>query len=144
MKRAFRDFLCFVELAFLFLFSRDSAPISFKVTGNFLQRVGNHLPLATAHEFAFCDSFDQVALQGETNILSALPKEAKVKSTENRIDGDVLVVYSLPGEEHTKLLVSLLKPAPGQGYTVASTDTVTVMAVTAVHWRSRQISVPSS
>jgi hypothetical protein len=112
-------------------FLGHSGSASFEVKGESMQRVQNHIPVTLAHEFQLCDSFNQIDRSNvDTTIVSALPKNAKVKSTEDLIDGRILVVYTVPDNSNDsligyKIMVSLLKADPAQGYSVVGSDTVT-------------------
>ncbi len=80
---------------------------------------------AAAHEFPLCDSFDQISRWIDDDIRNALPKDAKIKSRTEFVDGSVLVAYSKPGTDHYLLLLSLFESPAANHYKLVATEAVT-------------------
>jgi len=82
-------------------------PVAVRTSG--LVNIRANVSTAAAHEFPLCDSFDQISRWIDDDILDVLPKDAKIKSRTEFVDGSVLVAYSKPGTGHYILLLSLFE-----------------------------------
>ncbi|MGO8757853.1 MAG: hypothetical protein ACLQG3_06985 [Terracidiphilus sp.] len=107
------------------LLQYKGGPVSFEIQNGTLGRAQQNPPLTLAHEFQFCDRLDQVSLSYEKGIVAVLPEGAKVKSTEDLIDGRTFVVYTVPGREHYAIMVALLRADRAQIYALLESDEVT-------------------
>lgn len=92
--------------------------VSYEVSDQSLKRVPYDAPIALAHEFQFCDSFDQVSRPVDAAFRAVLPKDAKVKAVENYGDGRTLAIYSVPGADHYRIDFSLIEGTSGNRYSV--------------------------
>lgn len=98
---------------------------SFEVKNLSMRMVSYSVPIGMAHEFQFCDSFDQVSRPADAAFRAVLPKGAKLKAEEDYADGRTLVIYSVPGEDHYRLDLSLIESTAGKRYSVLGTVSVT-------------------
>lgn len=108
-------------------FLHHSGSASFEVKGESMQWVQNNIPLTLAHEFQFCDSLNQVdiSMRVDKEILLILPKNAKIKSTEDLSDNRTLVVYAEPDSRVIyKISMALVQGKLAQKYTMIGNDTV--------------------
>ena len=80
-------------------------PVAVRTSG--LVNIRANVSTAAAHEFPLCDSFDQISRWIDDDILDVLPKDAKIKSRTEFVDGSVLVAYSKPGTGHYLSLIHI-------------------------------------
>ena len=92
--------------------------ISYTVKTQSMKVVSGTTPLLHAHEFQFCDQFDQVSRPVDAALRAVLPKDAKVKEEEDYGDGRTLVVYTVPGEDHYWIELSVIDSTKGGGYSL--------------------------
>jgi hypothetical protein len=95
--------------------------VSYEVKNLSMKRVSDNVPIAVAHEFQFCDSFDQVSHPVDAAFRAVLPKDAKVKAVEDYGDGRTLAIYSAPGTDHYLIDFSLIESTPSNRYSMIST-----------------------
>lgn len=95
------------------LLTSEGGSVSFELKNDTMRAVTGTARAAVAHEFQFCDPSDQVSIPVADSIKAILPKDAKVKSSEELLDGRTLVAFSVPGNGFYKIFLSLLKGASG-------------------------------
>jgi len=94
---------------------------SFEVKNLSMRSVSDNVPIGIAHEFSFCDSFDQVSRPVDSAFRAVLPKGAKVKAEEDYGDGQTLVIYTVPVADHYLIDFTLIESTAGKGYSVVGT-----------------------
>jgi len=95
--------------------------VSYELKDLSMKRVPDNVPIAVAHEFQFCDSFDQVSRPVDAAFRAVLPQDAKVKAVEDYGDGLTLAIYSVPSRDHYLIDFSLIESTASNRYSVIST-----------------------
>jgi hypothetical protein len=101
--------------------------VSLRVRGETLQRTQTKIPLALAHDFQFCDAFDQIDISRSVDkgILSILPKDAKIKSAETLGNRLTFVVYATSNSPVAyPIRVAMFEGDATHGFAVVGTDSV--------------------
>jgi hypothetical protein len=77
-------------------FIDNTGNVSFGFKEGVMKRVPDTIPLAAAHEFAFCDPLNQVDVWKtmDSGVGSLLPKGSRMKATESLGESYLLVVYA--------------------------------------------------
>ena len=96
-----------------------------EVRSSQLVNIRANVSSTAAHEFPLCDSSDQISRWIESDIRDALPKDSKIKTRAEFIDGRGLVAYSKPGTDHYLLMLSLFESTPENHYRLVATESVT-------------------